>query len=393
MTKNSLRTFLIFNFLIMTTFNLAHPVTPRMINELQLPSEMFGVFFALMSIGSYIMSPIWGGLSDYKGRKRFLVIGVLGYGFTQLGFGLSTQIPVILFFRLLGGALSVSYVAIIMAVISDLSKQNNRVKSLSFLAATTSLGSAIGSIMGGLIGNSNYQYPFVTQFVVCLILAAALYFLTHESLDHKKEGNVKISLNHLSFKKGTIDFHSLLGSMILTVALISLTTTAYNSTIGYYVESVLQLPTQLNGLFLSVLPFSAVFINFFVSPWLARRYNNLNSLVVIVFVIGISLIIWALSSALFILIIFLTLFILVVPLAQPIYQSIISGLAKDNAGEIMGIQNSARSVGMVIGSLISGYIFKFGPKLPFLLGGITALIAFFVLLLAAKKLKREKVKV
>ena len=56
------------------------------------------------------------------------------------------------------------------------------------------------------------------------------------------------------------------------------------------------------------------------------------------------------------------------PLAQPIYQSMISKYAQDNAGEIMGIQNSARSLGMVIGSLTSGFLYQIGSKLPFLFG-------------------------
>ncbi|HAX72665.1 MAG TPA: MFS transporter [Firmicutes bacterium] len=389
MSKHSLRIFLIFNFIIMTTFNLAHPVTPRMINELQLPSEMFGVFFALMSIGSYIMSPIWGSLSDYKGRKIFLIFGVLGYGLTQIGFGFSTTIPAILFFRLLGGGISVSYVAIIMAVISDLSTSKNRIKALSFLAATTSLGAAFGSILGGIIGSADYRHAFLAQFLICLILAAALFFLTTESLKHKKEGDITISNNHLKFKKSTIDFRSLLGTMILTVALLSITSTAYTSTIGYYVESVLGLPTQLNGLILSILPFVAVFMNFFVSPMLARKFDSLKSLTFIVLFTALSLIAWSMSSNLILVIIFLVLFILVLPLSQPIYQSIISSMAYDNAGEIMGIQNSARSVGMVLGSLLSGYIFNFGSKLPFLMGGLTALLAFVILYNAYQKRAKQ----
>lgn len=44
MEQQSLRKFLIFNLLIMTVFNFAHPVTPRLINELGLPSYMFGLF-------------------------------------------------------------------------------------------------------------------------------------------------------------------------------------------------------------------------------------------------------------------------------------------------------------------------------------------------------------
>ena len=175
----------------MTVFNFAHPVTPRLINELELPSYMFGLFFALMSIGSYIFSPIWGSLSDYKGRKKFLMLGVLGYGMTQLGFGLSQSAITISIFRVLGGILSVSYVAVITACISDLSSAKGRAKSLAYLAATTSMGAAAGSNIGGWLGATHYQNSFIVQFICCILLTICLFFLTEDTLVNKKEGKTK----------------------------------------------------------------------------------------------------------------------------------------------------------------------------------------------------------
>ena len=387
MNQKALRTHLIFNLIIMAVFNFAHPVTPRLINELNLPSYMFGVFFALMSVGSYIFSPIWGSLSDYKGRKKFLMIGVLGYGIAQLGFGLSHTASLISIFRVLGGILSVSYVAVIMACISDLSSKENRSKSLAYLAATTAMGSALGSNIGGWLGASNYQYSFIIQFISCTALTIALFFLTNETLIHKKEGETAIALNHLKFKKSSLDFKSMLGSLILTVVFMNITTTAYNSTIGYFIESDLKLPTQLNGLVLSIVPLFAVTANFFINPKLAAKYDEFKTLIVVVALTALSLFIWSISSNIIIMIIFLLIFFIAMPLAQPIYQSMISKQAQNNAGEIMGVQNSARSIGMVIGSLTAGFLYDFGSKLPFLIGSITALIACIILALQYRQEK------
>ena len=389
MKQQPLRKFLLLNFLIMTVFNFAHPVTPRLINELQLPSYMFGLFFALMSVGSYISSPIWGSLSDYKGRKQFLMLGVLGYGVVQLGFGLSTTAFVISIFRVLGGVLSVSYVAVIMASISDLSSKENRAKSLAYLAATTAMGAAFGSNIGGWIGSTNYTYTFIAQFIACIILTGILYFFTDETLVMKKEGKPVVLTNHLKFKKSSIDFKSMLGSLILTVIFMNITTTSYTSTIGYFVESELKLPTQLNGLILSIAPISAILVNFLISPRLAKHFDELTTLMVIVGLTAITLFIWAFSSNLIVVGLFLILFLIVMPLAQPIYQSMISKHAKDNAGEIMGIQNSARSVGMVFGSLLAGFLYEYGSKIPFLIGSFTALIALIILIKEYKRQSQE----
>ena len=66
----------------------------------------------------------------------------------------------------------------------------------------------------------------------------------------------------------------------------------------------------------------------------------------------------------------------------------ISKHAKDNAGEIMGFRISARSVGMVVGSLLAGFLYDFGSKLPFLSGSVMALIACLILIFP--DIRREK---
>lgn len=71
-------------------------------------------------------------------------------------------------------------------------------------------------------------------------------------------------------------------------------------------------------------------------------------------------------------------------LVVPIQQSIVSKIAKENYGEVMGVQGSAKALGMVIGSLGSGFIFSLGSKLPFFFAGLFALLAYLIL----KKLPR-----
>ena len=168
----------------------------------------------------------------------------------------------------------------------------------------------------------------------------------------------------------------------------NITTTAYNSTIGYFVESDLKLPTQLNGLVLSIAPIGAILVNFFVNPRLAAKYDELKTLIVVIALTAVSLFVWAYSTNLIVVGIFIIIFFIVMPLAQPIYQSMISKYAQDNAGEIMGIQNSARSLGMVIGSLTSGFLYQIGSKLPFLFGSGTAVIACLILILQYRRNKK-----
>lgn|GEM_PF-1023012 len=380
MKKQVLLRFYILNFLVLATFNLAHPVTPRLINELELPSYMFGLFFALMSVGSYIFSPVWGSLSDFKGRKKFLVFGVVSYGIAQIGFGFSQHAFIISTFRLMAGAFSVSYIAVMMACMTDLVDKENRIKEMAYLSATVAMGGAVGSILGGWVGVSSYLHTFIFQFICCLLIAIAIIIFIPETLKQKKTGPTILSLNHLKVQKTSLNLNSLLGTLILTVVLLTVMTTSYNSTIGYFVESDLKLPTYLNGLILSISPLVAIFVNFFISPKLASRFEGLKTLIFVAGVSGLALLIWSITPSLFIAGPFFLLYLFISALALPIYQGMIAEQTRDNAGEIMGIQNSARSVGMVIGSLAAGSLYNLGSRLPFIFGSITAFICFILLL-------------
>lgn len=376
---------LILNFLTMATFNMAHPVTPKLITELGLPSFMFGVFFACMSIANFVMAPIWGRFSDSKGRKRFLVIGVIGYGLSQVGFGISTAIFPIIIFRFLGGAFAICFITSAIAYISDISTTKDRAKYLAFLAASTSIGASLGSFSGGVIGQNVYQYTFLTQGVLSIILMVLILLIIKETVNPNKD-KVSIYLDHLKPKKKIFDLHTALGSMIVVMTLITITTTSYNSTINYYIESVLNMPTTVNGTVMAIAGIIALFMNLVINPFLSKRFNEYKSIMYTTLISGIAIAIamvlnnGALSIAL------LLIFIASSSLLIPMHQSIVTKLAKDNYGEVMGIQGSAKALGMLIGSLMSGFIFMVNPSLPFVLAGVSSIVAFFLLRRLTNKL-------
>lgn len=383
-TKN-IKKLLLINFLTMTAFNMAHPVTPKLINVLGLPAYMFGVFFAFMAIANFIMSPIWGSFSDQRGRKGFLIIGVVGYGLSQLGFGLSTQVLPILAFRLLGGALSVCFVTVAIAAITDMTTSENRIKYLSYHTASLSLGSSIGALLGGVLGQEDYRYTFIAQALICFVLAVVIALLFKESKQEKSKEKLSVYLGHLKPNTQFIDFKSTIGAMIIVMTLVSITTTSYNSSINYYVESVLKMPTTVNGMVMAVAGLVALFMNLVVNPYLGAKYDEYKTIKIVTFIAGITLILASLMNTIGLSIIFLLGFVASSALIIPIHQSIVSKLAKDNYGEVMGIQGSAKAIGMVVGSLTAGLIFNIGNKLPFIFAGISALLAVLILM----RLKRK----
>ena len=82
-------------------------------------------------------------------------------------------------------------------------------------------------------------------------------------------------------------------------------------------------------------------------------------------------------------ILFLTCAVIFVSFASihiPLQQSIITKLAKENYGSLMGVFNSSKAIGQVTGSLTAEFIFDIGNKLPFLISAILVFISFIVLI-------------
>ncbi|EES50251.1 MFS transporter [Clostridium botulinum] len=388
MKKVSKRYLLVLNLTVMFAFNMAHPVTPRLITELSLPSFMFGIFFAFMSVATFVSSPIWGKLSDENGRKKYLIYGVCGYGISQIGFGFSKSIILIVIFRALAGAFAASYITVSMAYITDITSKKNRIKYLSYYSAFGSVGSSLGSLIGGIIGSNKYKLTFLFQFGVCLLISILINLFIGESI-RPPSLSINKKLNIREGENIKINFNSILGIMIIAVALTSFATTSYNSTINYYVEAVLNLPPSIIGIVMFISGIIGLIMNFFVNPYLAGKFNEKKLFKSVVLFSGMSLITASLIDNLNIAIIFIITFLSFISLTIPIQQSIISKESSKNYGMIMGIQNSSKALGMVIGSLFSGFIFNFGSKLPFIIAGIT-LVSTYFMLIYAKKFKDDE---
>lgn len=373
---------LLINFLTMLTFNMAHPVTPLLINTIGLPSYTFGVLYSTMAIAQFAMSPIFGSLSDCLGRRRFMMIGLMGYGIGQLGFGFSKNIFTILFFRFFAGCFSVAFLTSCIAYISDISSKEDRIKYMSYHTASTAIGSSFGALIGGYFGKFGYKSSFIVQFIFSVATSIFVYFIIKETIKDKKD--ISINFNHLKMRS-SINYKDTLGIMMIVVVLVTFSITSYNSTINYYVETVLNLPTTINGIIMSFAGILALITNIFINPYLGKKFDERKTIKVVLCVCGTSIIIASLSKNIYISLVFLSLFILSSASITPMQQSIVSKIAKDNYGEIMGLQGSFKALGMVSGSLISGFIFDFGNRLPFIFAGISCIIAFLVL---SKKLRK-----
>ncbi len=108
-----------------------------------------GLIFAAFAISRAIFTPIIGKLSDHRGRRNFIIAGLLAYTILSFLYVLGKDIHTLIIIRLLHGFASAMVVPVAMAYIGDISPSNQEGKYLGTFITSLFLGMAAGPLLGG----------------------------------------------------------------------------------------------------------------------------------------------------------------------------------------------------------------------------------------------------
>lgn len=126
-------------------------------------SGQAGILSASFTATQFLTAMVWGRVADSPrvGRKRVILIGLVGTLISCLGFGLSTSFLSALFFRCLGGATS-GNTGVLRTMISEIVREK-KYQSRAFLLMpmTFNVGIIIGPVLGGLLSDPAASYPSV----------------------------------------------------------------------------------------------------------------------------------------------------------------------------------------------------------------------------------------
>lgn len=161
-----------------------------------------GALGSMFSLLQFIVSPIAGGLSDIYGRKPVLIICAIGIA-TSYGFwAYSHNFLLFILARFIGG-LSKGNISICMAVITDVSNQQNRGKAMALVGIAFSLGFIVGPMIGALFSRyadktHSHWFWLPATFAMSLALLDVIFIIlcVKESLPVQKRS--KKIINTLS---------------------------------------------------------------------------------------------------------------------------------------------------------------------------------------------------
>ncbi|KAL8408632.1 hypothetical protein RB594_007177 [Gaeumannomyces avenae] len=118
-----------------------------------------GLLVSAYAVAEAITSMAWGTLSDRVGRKPIVLSGLVGVALSSLIFGLSKSYWVAFAARLLGGALN-GNVSVMQTMVAEMVKRpEHEPIAYAVQPFVWSLGTIIGSAMGGFLAHPVKSYP------------------------------------------------------------------------------------------------------------------------------------------------------------------------------------------------------------------------------------------
>ncbi|KAK7746387.1 hypothetical protein SLS53_002346 [Cytospora paraplurivora] len=124
-------------------------------------SSQAGVLHASFTATQFLTAMMWGRVADSSrfGRKKVVLIGLLGTMISCLGFGFSTTFWQALLFRSLGGVTN-GNVGVLRTMISEIVREKKyQSRAFLLLPMTFNIGVIVGPILGGILADPAASYP------------------------------------------------------------------------------------------------------------------------------------------------------------------------------------------------------------------------------------------
>jgi len=186
-------------FAAMLGVGLVSPLLPLYAQDLGATGTQLGIIFAAYGISNSVLTPIMGRFSDRRGRKIFLVIGLLSYAIISLGYVWAGTISQLTLVRIIQGAAGAMVIPIALAYIGDLSPEGEEGKWMGYANAAFFSGFGIGPLLGGTLAERfGINASFYAMGSLCLSAFLIAVLFLPEIRQRKIGEKVHLSLKEMS---------------------------------------------------------------------------------------------------------------------------------------------------------------------------------------------------
>jgi MFS family permease len=168
--RATMATLMLAVFTVSVGFGVVLPLLPYLIERLvgagveaAQVSRHTGLLTAVYTLSLFLFAPLWGRLSDRRGARGVLLVGLLGFGVTMLVFSFVESLAAVYAERFLSGMFAAAVTPVAAAATGKFnSTEQRRARRLAFV----SMAGIAGFLLGPMLG------VFVTRFTADLFTLA-----------------------------------------------------------------------------------------------------------------------------------------------------------------------------------------------------------------------------
>jgi len=386
-------------FIDLLGFGIIIPVLPFFSEHvLVLNKTEIGLLTGIYSLMQFVFTPVWGSLSDVYGRKPILTMSLTGnviaYSLMALVFtNVIPSVSLLFVSRAFAGFFSANLSAA-QAVVSDITKPEERSKGMGIIGAAFGLGFVFGPALGGFLSYKyGYGVPLIFSAIFSFIALIVCILIFKETLpedlriSNKKKFNFRdVKVINLKAVNDVIK-HKDVGIYVIIFFFITFSFANIFGNFQYFLERKdgLGMNEEQTGYLLSFLGIIAAIVQSTLIKPFKKFIGEEKSVIFGNILVAFGLFLIPFSTNVFILLAVLTLLAFGNGLNNAMALGLISqNVSRQDQGGVLGINQSLSSLARFLGPLWGGFIYdRLGYHYPFISGSIfmviITIIAIFIL--------------
>ena len=354
-------------FTDMLAFSIVIPSLPFVVTAFGGTGIALGLLFTGYSLAQFIAAPLLGRLSDRVGRRPLLLAALLGSTLSLLVCAVAPNIWILVLGRVVGGLFGGS-ISVAMATLSDLTEPDKRTRVMGMGGASIGLAFTVGPAIGALAAPLGFG-------AVCLIGAtiAGLNFLAAIWL-----------LPHAARRAAVAAPAQPLGAgfwrLLVVTGLTMVVFVGMETTLGLLVHDRFAITASGLGWLLTLAGIASIVAQAGLVWRLSARFGDWIVAAGAATLIGVALATLPMSPfAIFIV------GVCIVGAAQGALTNITASMASRLAppgatGRYVGLNQAFSALGRVVGPVLAGALYDWGPQAGYLILGVLSLAGAVVAL-------------
>jgi len=386
-------------FVSMLGFGLVMPLLPIYARDFGATGAQLGFLTASFALARAITTFPGGWLADKTGRKTPVIAGLLTYSIVMALYGFSQDVNQLILLRALQGTASGIVWPVISTMVADITSPEDRSKALGLYEMMWFLGMVVGPGVGGILAGA---FTIAIPFFVCGTLAFAGMVLvaftvketiTTETPQEQIKKTLKPNLNTLASSNYV---NSILGRLtsypvtFLGICIVGFIISFSHSLIQPVLSVFANEELNINVTDVGIL-FTAMGIVTLITTLplgtVADRTGRRNTLTLGITLEALSAILIPYSGSFWPLLLVMMIRGFGRAAANPPLVAMFSTIVPSSSrGKSMGIFNSFRNIGLVVGSTIGGFLYDAtSSQSPFITCAIASFFGIIIVLLTVSE--------